>query len=357
MILACNTAVLGGHVVTCENGHTVSVSYNSCRHRFCPRCSFHRVQGWLERQVKTLLGCAHHHVIFTVPHELNVLWLCNYRALGDLLFRSARAALFELMLDPRYLGAQPGVVMSLHTWGQQLPLHPHVHCLVTAGGADADGNWLPSRRRALLPAEPLKRLFRAKFLYGLRGLAMKDRLRLPDGWTVEDVKALCRKVETKRWNVRLCDRYEDATAVLNYLGRYLHGGPMAESRILDFDGERVRFRYKNYRMKDPDGPQQSVMPLERDEFLRRYFQHVPPKGFHMVRAYGVYRPGGNAPALRRQLRAALPLAPELHDAITLRSLPRVAGDDFIVVCPACGSRNLRTTECPRIRGAPFAAAA
>jgi hypothetical protein len=202
---------------------------------------------WLNRQARTLLGCAHHHIIFTIPHELNAVWRLNYRELGDLLFKSARDALFELAADPRYLGAKPGVIMALHTWGQQLLLHPHLHCLVSAGGMAAEGLWVASRRISLLPAEPLKRLFRGKFLYGLRGLLREGHLRLPEDCSEADVYRLCRVAREKRWNVHVCERYEDPTAVLNYLGRYLHGGPIGESRLLDFDGESVHFRYKDYR--------------------------------------------------------------------------------------------------------------
>jgi len=355
MILACRTAALGGHVIECEKGHVVGVAYNACRNRSCPRCAFYRVQKWLERQVKTLLGCPHHHIIFTIPHDLNVLWLLNYRVLGDLLFKSAAAALFTLAADPKHLGARPGAVMALHTWGQQLYLHPHVHCLVTAGGADALGRWVASRR-AFLPAEPLKQLFRAKFLYGLRKLARQDRLRLPDGWTREKVQSLCRRLETKRWNVRVCERYEDSTAVLNYLGRYLHGGPIGERRLSDFDGSHVTFTYKDYRDQGPDGPKQKTMVLGRDEFIRRYVQHVPPKGFHLVRACGLYRHGGDAGDVRRALRVVLPEEPRLHDAIMSRTLPPPPTDDQRTECPVCGSRDLRVLWCPS-RGAPESLAA
>jgi len=355
MILACRTAALGGHVIECEKGHVVGAAYNACRSRSCPRCSFYRVQRWLERQVKTLLGCAHHHIIFTIPHDLNCLWMLNYRALGDLLFKSAGEALFTLAADPKHLGARPGVVMALHTWGQQLYLHPHVHCLVTAGGADASGNWVASRR-AFLPAEPLKRLFRAKFLYGVRRLARRNRLRLPDGWTREQVQSLCRELETKRWNVRVCERYENSTAVLNYLGRYLHGGPIGERRLLDFNGSHVTFTYKDYRDQGSDGPKQKTMVLGRDEFIRRYVQHVPPKGFHLVRASGLYRHGGDASAVRDKLRLVLPAELTLHDAFSSRTLPPPANDEELVECSTCGSRNLRISWCPP-RGAPEAVAA
>lgn len=333
-IASCRTAELGGHVKKCERGHVVKAWYNACRNRSCPRCSFHRVRVWLERQVKTLLGCAHHHIIFTIPHELNQLWLCNYAAMGELLFSSAREALFTLAADPRYLAARPGVIMALHTWGQQLPLHPHVHCLVTAGGVDVTGNWVASRRTHLLPAEPLKQLFRGKFLYGLRGLGRQGRLRLPDGWMLAELERLCDEVEHKRWNVHVRERYANPSAVLNYLGRYLHGGPIGESRLLGFDGETVLFRYKDYR----DQGREKVLPLSCDEFIRRYLQHIPPKGFHMVRGFGLYRSGGSTEALRQSVRKTVPITLELHAALTARPPEIEDPAEALLICPTCGAR-------------------
>jgi len=353
-IIACRTAELGGHVKRCSNGHVVRAWYNACRNRSCPRCSFYRVQRWLERQARTLLGCAHHHIIFTVPHELAVLWLCNYVVLGELLFSCARAALFELAADPRYLGGTPGAIMALHTWGQQLFLHPHVHCLVSAGGVDAEGRWIPARRKSLLPAEPLKQLFRGKFLYGVRGLARTGRLRLPSGWCVAQVEKLCDQVQHKRWNVYVCERYDNPTGVLNYLGRYLHGGPIGESRLLAFDGAQVSFRYKDYRDVGPEGPRQKPMSLPLEEFVRRFLQHVPPKGFHLVRGYGLYRRGGNSEALRQRVRAAVPVSAELNAALSAR-LPDVETDAEPRVCPTC-SAPLSVVWCPA-RASPLREAA
>lgn len=335
-IVSCRTAVLGGHAKKCENEHVAGVWYNACRSRSCPRCSYYRVRKWLERQVKTLLGCAHHHIIFTIPHELNVLWLCNYAELGELLFRSARDALFELASNPRYLGAKPGAILALHTWGQQLSLHPHVHCLVSAGGVDGTGAWVSSWRSGFLPAEPLKQLFRGKYLYGLRGLARGGHLRLPNGWTVSDVERLCVEAQHKRWNVYICERYEDPSGVLNYLGRYLHGGPIGESRLLAFDGESVSFRYKDYRDRGPQGARDKVMTLGLDEFIRRFLMHVPPKSFHLVRGYGVYRSGGSTEDLRQGVRQALPITPELHAALSSRPRPQDPSE-APGVCAKCGA--------------------
>ena len=354
-IQECRTAALGGHAVVCPRGHVEGVWYNACRNRACPRCASYRVRLWLERQARTLLGCAHHHIIFTIPHELNVLWLLNYRELGELLFKSARDALFELASDSRYLGATPGVIAALHTWGQQLYLHPHVHCLVTDGGVDEEGRWIRSPRKSLLPAEPLKRLFRGKFLYGLRGLAFRGELRLPDGWGKSDVLKLCRKVEDKRWNVYVCERYSDPTAVLNYLGRYLHGGPMGEGRLVAFDSDSVTFRYKDYRDIGPEGPRQKHMTLSRLEFIHRYLQHVAPKGFHLVRGYGPYRRGGNTEALRRSVRDALPLTPQLHRSLGPRELPPPEETDGMQSCSICGGP--LTLISRRARAGPFRMAA
>jgi len=334
-IVNCRTAVLGGHVKRCkEHGHVVGVWYNACRNRMCPRCSFSRVQKWLQRQVNILVGSPHHHIIFTVPHELNVLWQLNYVVLGELLFATSQEALFELASNPKYLGAQPGAVMALHTWGQQLAMHPHVHCLASAGGVTESGEWVWARRHSFLPAEPLKRLFRAKYLYGLRGLLRRGELRLRDDQTARGVEALLAEAEHKRWNVHICDRYESPTAVLNYLGRYLHGGPIGEKRLESFDGETVAFWYKDYRDRTADGPKKKLMHLSVDEFVRRFAQHVPPKGFHMVRAYGPYRRGGKAKALRERILEVAPVSLEVHESL---SRPRFPRPEEPTACPSCGS--------------------
>jgi hypothetical protein len=346
----CRTSALGGHAKKCANNHVLKVWYNACRNRSCPRCACGRVCRWLERQVRTLLGCAHHHIIFTIPHELNVLWLRNYKVMAEVLFATAREALFELSADPRYLGARPGAILALHTWGQQLVLHPHAHCLVTAGGVDTEGRWVASRRLSMLPAEPLKRLFRGKFLYVVRGLARRGRLQLPDGWGCAEVYRLCAELEHKRWNVHVCERYDNAVGVLNYLGRYLNGGPISEKRLLSLDADAVSFEYKDYR--DTDGRGQAkvkVLRLSASEFVTRFLRHVSPKGFHLVRGYGLYRSGGMTEELRQRVRAELPITEEQHAQLT--SHPGAHPTETIAeVCPYCGAL-IQVVHYPR--GAPL----
>lgn len=327
-IMACQTIALGGHANICDSGH-VSTGFNSCRSRCCPRCATRRVGQWLRRQARTLLGCGHHHVILTVPHEVNPLWMLNRREIGELLFAASRDALLTLLADPRYLGGVPGILMALHTWGQLLTPHLHTHCVVTAGGVDAQGQWRVPRRQRLLATGPLRKLFKGKFVAGLRKLARRGRLHLPAGWTAADVERVCRTLELKRWNVQVRERYVDPTAVLNYLGRYLNGGPFGERRLVAYDGHRVTFRYRGRRGEH----RRQVTSLEVDEFIRRYIQHVPPEGFHMVRGFGLYRRGAGSAAIRAAAEAAAPITAELRATLTSR-----APDPKFNRCPTCGSR-------------------
>jgi Putative transposase/Transposase zinc-binding domain len=331
-IVSCRTAALGGHGAVCAAGH-LSFFYNACRRRACPRCSYSRVKAWLARQSKLLLGCAHHHLIFTVPHELNELWLLNQAVLGDLLFASARSALFKLAADRRYLGAVPGALMALHTWGQQLSLHPHIHCLATAGGVDALGQWIASKRSAFLPAKPLMLLFRGACIDGLLRLLARGQLRLPDGLDARDVERLVRRLWRKRWNVHIRERYGNPVAVLNYLGRYLHGGPLGEGRLVSFDRDSVTFKYKDYRHD-----RRGVMSLPTQEFIRRYLLHVPPEGFHTVRGYGLYRRGSHNNHLRDDAAKVVPVSPDV--AAQLADDPRASW------MPEVGKTQCQTCQAP-----------
>jgi hypothetical protein len=336
-VMRCRTQELGGHWSECESGHVITRHYNGCRSRSCPRCAYHRRAKWLERQARLLLGCAHHHVIFTVPHELNQLWLHNYQVLGRLLFDSVRHAIFTLAGDAKYMGAVPGVLMALHTWGQQLFLHPHIHAVVSAGGASLSRAWVVARRRCLFPVKPLQVLFKETFCHGLLQLAKRGKLRLPDGWDTARVKQLCRDLRQRRWNVEVRERYEDPTAVLNYLGRYLSGGPIGESRLVGMDEHSVCFRYKDNRSAGPDGVPSKLMRLPRREFVRRVLQHVPPRGFHMVRGFGLYRRGAGVSAqLRQEASRVVPLGPDVLAALTSR-VPR-AEAPIPTHCPICGTR-------------------
>ena len=178
-LMQCRTAALGGHIQACPDGHVARVWYNSCRHRSCPQCAYLQTERWLTLQRARLLACDHYHVIFTLPHELNPLWLANVPVMTTLLLQAARATLCTLLAAPKYLGAQPGIIAALHTWSQTLVLHPHLHCLVTGGGLTPDGQWRAVRNGFLLPARVVMAVFRGKMLAAIRQALACEALTVP----------------------------------------------------------------------------------------------------------------------------------------------------------------------------------
>ena len=180
-LIRCRTAAFGGHIQACPDGHVARVWYNSCRHRSCPQCAYLQTERWLARQRARLLACDHYHVIFTLPHDLNSLWLANVPVMTTLLFQAVRDTLGVLLADPKYLGAQPGIIAALHTWSQTLVLHPHLHCLVTGGGLTPAGQWVAVRHGFLLPARVVMAVFRGKMLDAIRQAYAREDLVLPEG--------------------------------------------------------------------------------------------------------------------------------------------------------------------------------
>jgi hypothetical protein len=193
-ILACRTALLGGHVQACPDGHIERIWYNSCRHRMCPQCAWVQTERWLARQKARLLACEHYHVIFTMPHELNALWLANVEAMSQLLFASVHETLCELLGDAKYLGAKPGVIATLHTWSQTLLLHPHLHCPVTGGGLTDAGQWVAVRNGFLLPMRVVMAVFRGKLRAAIRQGLHQGRLTPPEGKSRQQVDNVLNKL-------------------------------------------------------------------------------------------------------------------------------------------------------------------
>ena len=282
-IMRCRTSALGGHVVGCSAGHIAGVWYNSCRHRACPQCSKLQIDRWLAGWRERLLPCAHYHVVFTLPHELLDLWKMNRKLFCDHMFRAARDTLFELLADDKYLGVQPGVIAALHTWGRTLTLHPHLHCLVTDGGLRPNGRWRSSAGGYLLPVRVVKALFRGKMMDLLRRSLDRGELSPPPERSDVQVSNLLRRAYSKKWNVRLQQRYAHGRGVVAYLGRYVRGGPIRDRRILQVTARAVTFSYRDHR----DGVKKT-MTLGAAEFIRRLLWHVPEPRSHVVRPYGLY---------------------------------------------------------------------
>jgi hypothetical protein len=286
-IQRCRTAALGGHRDACLRCGHQAISYNSCRNRHCPKCQTQARQRWLAARERELLTANYFHVVFTVPHELNVLALDNARLFYDLLFTASAQTLLEIAADPKHLGAEIGVISILHTWGQNLLLHPHVHCAIPAGGLSADHRrWIRPRHPFFLPVKILSRVFRGKFLAGLKHLYRGKKLYCagPAAALADSAQfsKLIRRLHHHDWVVYAKPAFGGPWQVLRYLGRYTHRVAISNHRLLAFEHERVTFRWKNYAC----GGKQGQMTLAATEFLRRFFLHVLPKGFVRIRHFG-----------------------------------------------------------------------
>lgn len=300
-LLACRTAVLGGHVQACPEGHKERVWYNSCRHRMCPQCAWVQVERWLAKQKTRLLACEHYHGIFTMPHELNDLWLANVEAMSQLLFASVHETLRELLGDGKYLGAKPGIIATLHTWTQTLLLHPHVHCLVTGGGLTESGDWVAVRHGCLLPMRVVMAVFRGNLRAAIRQGLVHGTLALPEGKRPQQMENLLNKLGRVKWNVHIRERYAHGRGGLVYLARYLRGGPLSNRRLVWCDGQQVVFRYEERAKPNGGQSHQRTMRLPLEQFLGRWLLHVPPARAVRVRCWGLYaHPQGEELARCRQ---------------------------------------------------------
>jgi predicted RNA-binding Zn-ribbon protein involved in translation (DUF1610 family) len=324
----CRTAALGGHLDACSKCGQQAISYNSCRNRHCPKCQAQARQRWLAAREREVLPTHYFHVVFSVPHELNVFAFENPRAFYDLLFKASAAAALEMAANPKRLGAEIGLIAILHTWGQNLLLHPHIHCVVPAGGLSPDHqHWVSSGQRFFLPVKALRRVFRGKFIDGLKRLYRRRKLGYAGPAAVfrepQQFAKLVGRLRRQDWVVYAKPAFGGPLQVLRYLGRYTHRVAISNHRLLAFDGERVTFRWRDY----AHGNQLRVMTLDAVEFLRRFFLHILPQGFVRIRHFGFL-----ANCFRTQ-RLAL-----------CRQLLRVAPPEPIPIAP---SESASTWHCPR----------
>lgn len=286
-IVRCRTAALGGHRDQCTRCGHQAISYNSCRNRHCPRCQGNARTRWLAARRAELLPVSYFHIVFTLPHELSALQ--NKRLLYDLLFRASAATLLGLAGDPRHLGADIGFLGVLHTWGQNLQHHPHIHYIVPAGGVAPDGSrWIASSERFFLPVAALSRVFRGKFIAGLKQLFRQNKLRfhgsLQNLTEPSRFRQFLRELFREDWVVYAKPPFGGPDHVLNYLGRYTHRVAISNHRLVAVQNDRVSFRWKDY----AHGGKQKIMTVSADEFLRRFLMHVLPKGLVRIRHFGLF---------------------------------------------------------------------
>ena len=341
---ACRTAALGGTVWECSACGQLEYRYRSCGNRHCPKCQGGCRAAWLEREAGYLLPVEYHHVVFTLPQPLAELARHNPRLVYGLLFEAASAAVQELAADPKQLGAQVGLVAVLHTWGQTLTLHPHLHVLATGGGLTCDragrvlepAGWRSCRPGFFLPVVPLSRLYRGKFLDGLRQARADGKLRFAG--------SVAELADGRAWAQWLAGLYREdwvvysqppcagAEVVLAYLARYTYRVALSNSRLVRVSNEEVTFTYKDYRKEG----QTRELTLEAEEFARRFLQHVLPRGFVRIRHYGLLANRGRDEKLRlcRRLLLAEPVRPAVKVVQPLEPW----------VCPGCGQDKMRLVE-------------
>jgi hypothetical protein len=284
----CQTPLLGKHINQCPSCNHTEILNNSCRNRNCPICQKFNQEKWVQNQLSKLLPVPYFHVVFTVPDKLNSIFLQNQSLMYSLLIKTAGDTITELAADSKYLHAQVGATIVLHTWGQNLSFHPHVHCIVPGGGLSLDGlRFINSKKKFFIPVKVLSSKFKGKFLYHLKNLFNKDKLsffnealKLKDS---SNFQALIDSLYDIDW-VAFCKKpFKTPFHMINYLGRYTHRVAISDARIIESNDENVSFKYKDY--KDHSKPK--VMKLSKQEFVRRFLLHILPSGFTKIRHYGI----------------------------------------------------------------------
>jgi len=342
----CRTEAMGGHVLECENcGHRL-ISYNSCRNRHCPKCQTNRKASWLERQLSDLLPVQYFHVVFTLPQELAPLALQNKRALYALLFKAASQTLLTIGKDPKHLGAKIGFIAILHTWGQNLLAHPHLHCVIPGGGLSEDETkWIPCPRGFFLPVRVLSRLFRRLFLEALIRAFREGELEFHGKLSpLKDEQAFFEflsHLKATEWVVYAKPPFGGPEHVLNYLARYTHRVALSNERIVGIGKDTVTFKCKDYRR----GRRWRTVTLKGCEFIRRFLLHTLPIGFVRIRYFGFLANRSRQEKLRkiRKLLSyqAKSAAKPAYDEGHLEELPYSHRRQ---ICPVCGKRTMVPTR-------------
>jgi len=334
----CRTATLGGHKDKCDSCGHMEISYNSCRNRHCPKCQTLQKERWIEARNEDLLPIQYFHVVYTIPSELNPLVIMNQKIMYNLMFRSVSETLVELSGNPKHLGARIGFMGVLHTWGQNLMDHPHIHCVVTGGGLSLDGNsWVSCRKRFFIPVRVLSALFRGKLLSYLKNAFEAQELIFPGG--IGHLKeshvfeSFTKQFYHKKWIVYCKPPFDGAEGVLQYLGRYTHRIAISNNRILKVEDGTVTFRWRDY----AGGNKQKTMVLKVDEFIRRYLLHVLPNRYVRIRHFGLLANRSrkdNITLCRKLLDTRITMSQEKKKETWQEQLLRVCGID-VTACPVC----------------------
>ncbi len=324
----CRTPLLGKHVNKCPNCEHTEILNNSCRNRHCPICQGLNQEKWVQSQLSKLLPVPYFHVVFTLPDKLNSVFLQNQSLMYSLLMKTAGDTITELSADPKYLNASVGTTSVLHTWGQNLSFHPHVHCIVPGGGLSSNGlSFVSSRKKFFIPVKVLSSKFKGKFLFHFKNLFKQGKLDFfNDAIYLKDEKIFQDLIDTlyeMNWVVFCKKPFKTPFHVVNYLGRYTHRVAISDARIIEYDDDTVSFKYKDYKDKNKS----KVMKLKKKEFLRRFLLHILPTGFTKIRHYGLLA--------SRNLKGALLKISKLCKLKPIFFKPK----EIIKICPVCGHKS------------------
>lgn len=328
----CRTAALGGHMDACTSCGILRISYNSCRNRHCPKCQGKEREAWIQKREEELLPVPYFHVVFTLPDTLNSLAMHKPKQVYDALFEAAWDTINTFGKDKKHLGAQSGMISVLHTWGQQLSLHPHLHCIVPGGGLNQQGIWKTARSKGkyLFPVKAMSKVFRAKYVE-----VLKKKGIVPD-------KNLVNDLFKKQWIVYAKRPFGSPHSVIEYLGRYTHKIAISNHRIKNIDKNSVTFSYKDYR----NGAKKNEITLDGMEFIRRFSMHILPKNFVRIRHYGILSSTSK--------KVTLPIIKgQINQPVLVKQKVRVLQNYNPKICPCCKTETMVTIEIFEKRGPPL----
>jgi hypothetical protein len=337
----CRTSALGGHVDKCDECGYTQISYNSCRNRHCPKCQTLAKERWIEARKEELLSVQYFHVVFTIPDTINPIAYQNQKVVYNILFRAVSETLLELANDKKYLGAKLGITSVLHTWGQNLMHHPHIHCIVPGGGLSALNEWKNSKKKFFIPVRVLSRKFRGKFLFYLKKAYEENQLKFHGSiehkaykYEFQNLLSKCYQTE---WVVYCKKPFKNAESVVAYLGRYTHRVAISNNRIVKLEKGQVTFKWRDYR----DKKKEKLMTVSAEEFIRRFLIHVLPDRFVKIRHYGILGSRNKNTKLKlcKKLTGTIHHIKKAEKLTAAEMMLKLAGRD-ITLCPRCGSGKL-----------------
>jgi hypothetical protein len=341
-IVNCRTAALGGHVDECDKCGHIEVSYNSCKNRHCPKCQMLKKAKWIDARKEDLLPVPYFHVVFTIPEQLNMIMYQNQEEMYKILFEAVSGTLTELAADSKHLGAQIGFTAILHTWGQNLMYHPHLHCIVAAGGVAEDGSFKMSKEDFFIHIKVLSQKFRGKFIHMLKKAYECGKLKF-HGSTAEFNNeqiffSLINTLYKKKWVVYSKKTFSGPEAVIEYLGRYTHRVAISNNRILSIKDGKVTFKWRDYR----DNNTEKIMTITAEEFIRRFVMHILPKKFVKIRHFGLLANRNKTIKLRKlQANMSFKIKSQFKDMKTVEIINLIIGRD-VTRCPCCGKGTMKT---------------